>query len=185
MTNEPTDDEILAQSLLRPRAFGDLYQRHAPAVHAFLTRRAGSAAADDLLGDVFVTALEARVRFRPHTSGSALPWLYGISANLVREHLRRRRPDALIDTDVGVDWHAVDERIDAHAQRDQLRRALAALSPAEREAFLLTAWEGLSTVEAAQALDTTATVVRARLSRARQRARAVLASAPTTSTTSR
>ncbi|WP_328291345.1 sigma-70 family RNA polymerase sigma factor [Kineococcus sp. NBC_00420] len=181
MTNEPTDDELLAQSLLRPHAFGDLYQRHAAAVFDFIARRAGSAAADDLLGDVFVAALEARVRYRPHKSGSALPWLYGISANLVREHLRRRRPNALIDTDVGVDWHAVDDRIDAHAQRDQLRRALTALSAAEREAFLLTAWEGLSTTEAAQALDTTAAVVRTRLSRARQRARAVLATASATS----
>ncbi|WP_432519226.1 RNA polymerase sigma factor [Kineococcus sp. SYSU DK006] len=184
MDEPAADDELLARSLLRPQTFGELYERHATAVFRFIARRAGPSAAEDLLGDVFVAALEARVRYRPHSSGSALPWLYGISGNVVRAHLRRRRPDALVDTDVGVDWHAVDERLDARAQRDRLRQALEALSPAEREAFLLVAWEGLSATEAAAALGVAPTVVRTRLSRARQRARTVLTTASTASTPS-
>ncbi|HEX8495926.1 MAG TPA: sigma-70 family RNA polymerase sigma factor [Actinomycetales bacterium] len=178
MTNEMTDDELLARSLLRPQVLGGLYERHAGSVFRFLARRAGPAAAEDLVGDVFVAALEARVRYKPHVSGSALPWLYGISGNVVRAHLRRQRPSALIDTDVGVDWHAVDDQIDARSQRDQLRRALASMSPVERETFLLVAWEGLTPVEAAQALGVAPTVVRTRLARARQRARTVLSIAP-------
>ncbi|WP_167582661.1 RNA polymerase sigma factor [Kineococcus rubinsiae] len=177
MTNESTDGELLARSLLRPEALGELYERHAAAVFRFIARRAGPVAAEDLLGDVFVAALEARERYRPHKSGSALPWLYGISGNIVRAHLRKQRPSAVIDTDVGVDWHAVDERVDARAQRDQLRQALASLSPAEREAFLLVAWERLSVTEAAQALGVASTVVRTRLFRARQRAQTFLATA--------
>lgn len=175
---ESTDDELLARSLLRPQMLGLLYERHAASVFRFIARRAGAAAAEDLVGDVFVAALEARVRYRPHESGSALPWLYGISGNVVRAHLRKQRPSAVVDTDLGVDWHAVDDRLDARATRDQLRRALASLSPAEREAFLLVAWEGLSASEAAQALGVTPTVVRTRLTRARQRARTVLNVAP-------
>jgi len=175
---EPTDDELLARSLLRPQALGDLYGRHAASVFRYIARRAGSAAAEDLVGDVFVAALESRVRYRPHESGSALPWLYGISGNVVRAHLRRQRPSATVDTDVGVDWHAVDDRVDAQAARDQLRRALAALTATEREAFLLVAWEGLSPAEAAEALGVTSTVVRTRVTRARRRARTVLGVAP-------
>lgn len=177
-TNESTDDELLARSLLRPQVLGLLYERHAASVFRFIARRAGPSAAEDLVGDVFVAALEARVRYRPHQSESALPWLYGISGNVVRAHLRKQRPSALVDADVGVDWHAVDDRLDARATRDQLRRALASLSPAEREAFLLVAWEGLSTAEAAQALGVTPTVVRTRLTRARQRARTALITTP-------
>lgn len=177
-TNESTDDELLARSLLRPQVLGLLYERHAASVFRFIARRAGPAAAEDLVGDVFVAALEARVRYRPHESESALPWLYGISGNVVRAHLRKLRPSAVVDVDVGVDWHAVDDRLDARATRDQLRRALASLSPAEREAFLLVAWEGLSTAEAAQALGVTPTVVRTRLTRARQRARTALITTP-------
>ena len=150
---------------------GCLYERHAASVFRFIARRAGPSAAEDLVGDVFVAALEARVRYRPHASESALPWLYGISGNVVRAYLRKQRPSAVADADVGVDWNAVDDRLDAHAARDQLRRALESLSPAEREAFLLVAWEGLTTAEAAQALGVSQTVVRTRLTRARQRAR--------------
>jgi len=177
-TNEPTDDELLVRSRLRPEVLGLLYERHAAAVFRFLARRAGPGAAEDLLGDVFVAAIEARVRYRSHESGSALPWLYGIGGNVVRAHLRRQRPNAMVDADVGVDWHAVDERLDARAMRDQLRRALVSLTPTEREAFLLVAWEGLSAAEAGEVLGVTPTVVRTRLTRARQRARAVLATAP-------
>jgi RNA polymerase sigma-70 factor (ECF subfamily) len=177
-TSEPTDDDLLARSGSRPEVLGSLYERHASAVFRFLARRVGPSAAEDLVGDVFVAALEARLRYRPHVSGSALPWLYGISGNVARAHLRRQRPNSLVDTDVGVDWNAVDERLDAQAARDELRRALAALTPSEREAFLLVAWEGLSAVEAGQALGVTPTVVRTRLSRARERARTVLRAAP-------
>lgn len=173
-TDESTDDQLLARSLLRPEVLGTLYERHAASVFRFIARRAGPSAAEDLVGDVFVAALEARVRYRPHASESALPWLYGISGNVVRAHLRKQRPNAVVDADVGVDWNAVDDRLDAHAARDQLRRALASLSPAEREAFLLVAWEGLTTAEAAQALSVSQTVVRTRLTRARQRARTAL-----------
>jgi len=178
MTDEPSDDDLLARSLARPAVLGELYERHAPAVFAFVARRAGPPAAEDLLGEVFVEALEARVRYRPHRSGSALPWLYGIAANVVRAHLRARRPSAVVDLDVGVDWHAVDDRLDALTHRDRLREALAALSPAEREVFLLVAWEGLTSAEAAHALGVAPGVARTRLSRARQRARTALTSCP-------
>ena len=174
VTDETTDDELLARSVLCPKTMGQLYERHASAVFRFIARRAGPGAAEDLVGDVFVAALEARVRYRRHATGSALPWLYGISANVVRAHLRRQRPSAVIDVEVGMDWHAVDDRLDARAQRDQLRQALGSLSPAEREAFLLVAWEGLSVSEAALALGVAPPDDRTRLLRARRRAQTVL-----------
>lgn len=175
--NEPSDDELLARSRLRPEVLGLLYERHAPAVFRFLARRAGPAAAEDLLGDVFVAAVDARTRYRPHPSGSALPWLYGIGANVVRAHLRRRISGSMVDAEAGVDWDAVDDRLDARAAREQLRVALARLTSAEREAFLLVAWEGLSVTEAAEVIGATPTAVRARVSRARRRARGVVSPA--------
>lgn len=176
--NEPTDDELLARSRARPEILGLLYERHATAVFRFLARRVGPGAAEDLLGDVFVAAIEARERFRPHHSGSALPWLYGIGGNIVRAHLRRQRPSVMLDADVGVDWQAVDERLDARSARDSLRLALASLTPSEREAFLLVAWEGLNSTEAAEVLGVTSTAVRTRVARARHRAQAVLNTTP-------
>ncbi|MGI8879303.1 MAG: sigma factor [Jatrophihabitans sp.] len=74
MTNDDrTDAELLAGLRLQPDLVAVLYERHAPAVFRFLTRRAGFSAAEDLLSEVFVAALEARKRVVAHASGSALP----------------------------------------------------------------------------------------------------------------
>ena len=153
----------------------DLFDRHAGDVARFLARRAGSDAAADLLGDVFVAALSGRGRWQPHPSGSELPWLYGIARNVVREHLRRRRPLALLD-DEGVDWDAVDDRVDAAGQRGRLRAALDGLGPVDRELLLLVAWEDLGPAEAGAVLGLSPTAARTRLHRARTRAQASLAS---------
>lgn len=173
-TDEASDDVILAKSRVDPEIFGVLYERHAVAIYRYLARRVGPEPADDLLGDVFVAALEARRRFRSHASGSALPWLYGIAGNHVKVHLRSRRPDALIDPGSGVDWHAVDARLDAQGLRQPLREMLAGLTPTEREVLLLSAWEQLEPSEIALVLGISAPAARTRLSRARQRARTAL-----------
>jgi RNA polymerase sigma-70 factor (ECF subfamily) len=170
-----SDADVLSQARVRPELMGVLYERHARAVHRYLSRRSGTAAADDLLGEVFVAAVEARLRVTPHASGSALPWLYGIAGNVVRTHLRRR--DGHAGTDPGFDWDAVDERLDATARRQELRQALGCLTDAERELLLLVAWEGLTPSEAGEVLGLTAVAARSRLHRARARAQQALDSA--------
>lgn len=169
------DNELLRQSVTRPDLLGVLYERHAAAVFRHLARRVGATPAEDLLGEVFVIALEARLRFRPHESGSALPWLYGIAANVVRAHRRRAAPTCRgTDAEI-VDWDAVDARLDASARRGALRAALAVLKDEDRELLLLVAWEGLASAEAAESLGITAIAARSRLHRARARAQAALA----------
>jgi RNA polymerase sigma-70 factor (ECF subfamily) len=169
-----SDADVLSQARVRPDLMGVVYERHARSVHRYLSRRVGTAAADDLLGDVFVAAVEARQRVQPHPSGSALPWLYGIAGNLVRSSLRRSSTQAAPIAVPGFDWDAVDDRLDATARRHELRTALASLTEAERELLLLVAWEGLSPAEAGEALGLTAVAARSRLHRARTRAQAAL-----------
>ena len=151
---------------------GELFERHAQAVSRYLARRVGTQDAADLLGDVFVAALAGRARWRPHESGSALPWLYGIAGNVVRSHLRSRPKSRLatVDLDAAVDWDAVDDRLDAVSQRGQLRSALGSLSPSDRQLLLLVAWEGLSPAEAGESLGISPAAARTRLHRARARA---------------
>ena len=170
--NNLSDADVLSHARVRPELMGVVYERHARAVHRYLSRRVGAHAADDLLGDVFVAAVEARLRVQPHPSGSALPWLYGIAGNVVRSSLRRREPHH--PEHQSFDWDAVDERLDAAARRTDLRKALAALTEAERELLLLVAWEGLTPAEAGEALGLTAVAARSRLHRARTRAQAAL-----------
>jgi RNA polymerase sigma factor (sigma-70 family) len=168
------DSDLLALSRTRPDALGVLYERHAVAIHRYLARRAGTAAAEDLLGEVFVAAMTARMRVVPHASGSALPWLYGIAGNVLRTHLRRRTARVPAGDAGAMDWDAVDARIDAGARRQELRAALSELTDGERELLLLVAWEGLTPSEAAEALGLTPVAARSRLHRARTRAQAAL-----------
>ena len=67
---ELSDTDLLVLSRTRPEMLGVIYERHAPAVYRYLGRRVGVRAAEDLLGEVFVAAVGARLRVRPHESGS-------------------------------------------------------------------------------------------------------------------
>jgi RNA polymerase sigma-70 factor (ECF subfamily) len=168
--HERSDRQLLAGLPEEPELIGVLYERHAPAVFRFLSRRAGSAAAEDLLSEVFVAALQARGRVVAHDSGSALPWLYGIAGNVLRRHLRNTRAGGGVAHDAGMDWDAVEARLDAQARRGELRAALSVLSPAERDLLLLVAWEELSPAEAARVVGISQVAARSRLHRARMRA---------------
>jgi RNA polymerase sigma-70 factor (ECF subfamily) len=172
--DEPSDADLLAKARTSPEVLGVVYERHASAVFRFLARRVGPAPAEDLLSEVFTAAVGARLRARPHESGSALPWLYGIAGNVVRSYLRRSRPRILADDVAWVDWEAVDARLDASARRTELRVALAALTESEREVLLLVAWDGLTPAEAAEVLGLTPVAARSRLHRARARAQSAL-----------
>lgn len=174
MSIEPSDTELLLRSRTSVEAFGVIYERHTDAVFRYLSRRVGTDVAEDLLGDVFAAAVTARLRAAPHASGSALPWLYGIAKNVLRTHLRGRVAPSNASAEYAMDWDAVDARVDASEQREGLRVALEALSPAERDVLLLVAWEQLTVSEAAEALDITAVAARSRLHRARARAAAAL-----------
>lgn len=173
MEAPPTDTDLLARARTHPDVIGLLYERHARAVHRFLSRRVGGAA-DDLLSEVFVAAVEARLRVQPHPSGSALPWLYGIAGNIVRTHLRRRPTPWVGDRVDDIDWEAVDDRVDATARRHELRAALGTLSADDRQLVLLVAWDELSPTDAAAVLGISAVAARSRLHRARTRAQAAL-----------
>jgi RNA polymerase sigma factor (sigma-70 family) len=164
-----SDSELLAGLPRQPELMGVLYERHAAAVFRYLARRAGPPAAEDLLSEVFVAALSASARVQAHDSGSALPWLYGIALNVLRRHFRQQ-PAQGMARDLGMDWDAVDERLDAWAERGRLRAALEGLSESDRELLLLVAWEGLTHAEAAVALGISQVAARSRLHRARRRA---------------
>jgi RNA polymerase sigma-70 factor (ECF subfamily) len=102
------------------------------------------------------------------TKDDPLPWLYATARNLVlAERRRRRTAGGLGEVEApAVEPVSLDPEID---------RALRALSPADREALLLVAWEDLTPTQAAHALGITATAFRVRLLRARRRLQAQLA----------
>ena len=83
----PSDAEVIGRSLGEPEAFGLIYDRHAATVLRFLGRRAGAKVAEGLVGELFRIAFERRKTFEA-SRATALPWLYGIGANLLLKQLR-------------------------------------------------------------------------------------------------
>ncbi|MBL7501311.1 sigma-70 family RNA polymerase sigma factor [Frankia sp. CNm7] len=175
----PTDAQVVARSVGAPADFAALFDRHAPAIHRYLARRAGPQVADDLVASTFLVAFERRASY-DGARADARPWLYGIASNLLgrfhRDEERRLRAYAR----AGVDGLAEDgieralERADAQASKRAVAAAVAELSPEDRDVLLLFAWAALSYAEIAEAVGIPLGTVRSRLNRARRRLRAAL-----------
>ncbi|WP_327288886.1 RNA polymerase sigma factor [Streptomyces sp. NBC_01198] len=176
------DAQLIVRSRARPEVFAGLYDRHAPGLHRYVTRRLGRDLADDVVGETFLIAFRGREDYdisRPQ----ARPWLYGIAANLISRHrrseLRAYRALARSGADpvaltYATDPDAVDGRLVAQAAGAALAAALRALSDGDRHVLLLVAWEDFSYAEVADALGIPIGTVRSRLNRARRKMRSAL-----------
>ena len=168
----PSDRDVIASSFERPECFEAVFERHATAIYRYLRRRGGSALAEELTAETFARAFRTRRRF-DRRGESALPWLYGIAANLLRMH-RRAEERRLRAYARAAEWSLEqppsadsDHRLDAAALRPALAAALVELPHAQREVLLLHAWADLSHEEIAVALSISPGTVRSRLHRAR------------------
>lgn len=174
------DAAVIAASCHDPERFAVLFDRHAPHIHRYLTRRTGAQAADDLLAETFLTAFSKRWRYDLAYS-NARPWLYGIATNMVaqfrREEVRQFR--LLQAAGLEPDQPDFSERsvaaVTVGALRAELASALALVPAADRDVLLLVAWEDLTYDEVARALAIPVGTVRSRLHRARTRLRELLA----------
>ncbi len=176
---EPDDAAIILRSQQRPEEFATLFDRHAPHIHRYLTRRLGDQMADDLVAETFLTAFRRRATFQPGPHG-ARPWLYGIATLLVAQH-RRDEARALrlwraVPPERDTFCHAeqVAGDVTAGALRGALTSALDALSDGDRDVFLLIAQEELTYEQVAAALEIPVGTVRSRMHRARSVLKAAL-----------
>ena len=60
-----TDAQIIATSESDPSRFGEIFDRHFPAIHRYVNRRVGRELADDLASETFSIAFRNRERFDP------------------------------------------------------------------------------------------------------------------------
>jgi RNA polymerase sigma-70 factor (ECF subfamily) len=149
-----TDAELIDWSLAGDaEAFVEVVRRHEAAIGSYLTRRAGTEVAKDLLSEVWLAAFGSRGTY-DRSFPEARPWLFGVARNTLRRHWRSLPVEAsLPDMDgqeAGWDpWPGVDERMNSAAA---LRNAVKGLRPAEREVLTLVVWEDLSVADAARTL---------------------------------
>jgi RNA polymerase sigma-70 factor (ECF subfamily) len=181
-------------SMERRVRFEILYGKHAPAVKAYVLRRAAPAVADDLVAEVFMVCWRRFDEIPAHP----LPWLLGVARRVLSTYRRGERRGAALrqrladnaDAPGVVGWGggAPTSTTTGGGVRSQrspgegtplpassgegggaLHEALAQLSESDRELLLLIAWEGLSPAQAAAAMDVSPATVRVRLHRARRR----------------
>ena len=156
-------------------ALGALYDRFQRDVYRYVARLA-STDAEDFVQMTFLEAYRSAPRFRGEAAVKT--WLFGIAANLVRNHHRgtqrkQRAHDSLQvmprrpPTDPG-------DAITREQQRQWLARAIETLTPALREAYVLCVIEEVPGKEAAQALGVREASLYRRLTDARNALRAAI-----------
>lgn len=151
--------------------FTRLWDAYAGRVFAYASRHVDHHAAQEVVSETFLVAWR-RLSDVPEP---ALPWLLVVARNTVANHRRTdRRRDALADKmgrleQLTVSAPGADITV---ADRGEVLAVLAALTPTEREALLLTAWDGLNATEAARVVGCSVPAMHVRLFRARRRLRA-------------
>lgn len=159
------------------RAFGEIFDLHQRRLYLAALRVADTATdAEDLVAASFLELWRRRDSVRI-VDGSVLPWmlvtLNNLGRNAARATRRHRRFLTALPHSTAEDV-ALDRVEELHAERDAMR-LLQSLPSTDAAILALTAFEGLSATEAAVALGISAESARARLSRARRRARLHLA----------
>jgi RNA polymerase sigma factor (sigma-70 family) len=154
-----------------PLAMAEVFDLTAPELLSFARRFAGgAAAAEDLVQQTFVRAIERAEQFDP--ARRLLPWLMAILANEARMERRRAEPDP-----ARVAARAAEEP-PHEAVRGETRRAvdaaLAALPAEQREVITLRHLHGLPPRRIAAALSIPVATVKTRLKRGTQRLAASL-----------
>ena len=160
-------------------AFEALYRQHATRLYNLASRMTGAKGeADDLLQDIFLLAYRKIASFRGESSLGT--WLYRLAMNHCLDVLRNRQ------TRMGQQTDSLDEPeaapvaspvpVLSAVSRIDLERAIAALPPACRAAFLLHDVEGFGHQEVGTMLGVSEGTSKSQVHKARMRIRAYLAS---------
>lgn len=174
-----SDADLVSRSRHDPTAFGELYRRHAAAIHRYHQRcTRDPEAAHDLTAETFAQAWLARTRFRDEAGGSAAPWLYGIARNVLLMSVRRRRIERTGLKRLGLlgDPGAVGNvaHLPDESWLAELEAALDELPEAQRQAVQLRFGDDLAYEQVAVVLDTSPQAARVRVHRALSTLRARL-----------
>lgn len=155
----------MAGAIDREARFGRMCEAHTAAVLAYALRRTSREDAADVVAETFFVAWR---RLDDVDERSALPWLYAVARRVLLSQQRATRRQQAIAERVAA---GLPEASETAFGSPRVLEALAALSEAEREVLMLTAWEELSSTDAARVLGCSATAYRIRLHRARKRLR--------------
>lgn len=182
MATKPDDhpDEQMLLAALRQRdaqAFTTLFELYSDKIYRLsLSLLKDETAAEGVVQDAFLRLIERLDQFEGRSSLGT--WLYRVAYNLSVDRLRQRKPDVVLEDEVGdgrlplpihvIDWTQWPEQMLTDAEVSaELDKAIAALPEKFRVVFVLREVEGLSTEETAQITGLTLSATKVRLHRAR------------------
>lgn len=180
MTEPLTETEIAPELLAavlqdEPAAFDAWYRAEHPTVYRLCFGLLTEAAeAEDATQDAMLHLHDKLRHFDVHRPYG--PWRNTVVLNLCRDRLRRmatRRAAESVEP-LPTRLPRPDEVAHARELAEMLRSALSALTPREREAFVLRDLSGGTTAATAEALGVTEATVRSLLTLARRRLRRLL-----------
>ncbi|TDO93669.1 RNA polymerase sigma-70 factor (ECF subfamily) [Enemella evansiae] len=152
--------------------FRGVYASFAGRVYAFARRHSDPETAEQVVSDTFLAAW----RRWDELPEPLLPWLLITARNCLETHWRgeRRRRELVDEAAFQLLAQSSAGPESEVLAREEMRAALRSLSPRDREALLLVAWDGLTQPQAAQVLGISRNAFAARISRARRRLEAAL-----------
>lgn len=174
-------DESLVAAHLRgdPAAFRELVRRYGDGVLGYLFRMTGNRdQAEDLFQETFQRVHE---KARSYRGGSFKSWLYTIATRVTIDTARRRKRLTILslsrDTDCADDPAPLEalvandapdpaEKAVKEEQKEQVRRAIAALPVGQRAALVLAYYQQLTYPQVAEALGCSVGSVKTQMSRA-------------------
>ena len=169
---EPPTDQVSRRAQMDA-----LFTSHAAEVYAFALRRTSRAAAQDAVSETFLVAW----RRLDSVPDSPKPWLLGVARRVLANQRRSDGRQIALRTRIGspqsgVTGQAATQEVEPAATHGDgaVLAALAELTPAERDAITLIAWDGLNAEEAAIVLGCSRAAFYVRVHRARRRLAAAL-----------
>ena len=159
-------------------AFEELYRQHARRLFSLVMRMVGSAEdAEDLVQEVFLQAHRKLAGFRGESTLGT--WLYRLTMNHCLDHLRGRqakmsRATGSLDDEDAIEPVAPAPMVPQAISRLDLERAIDALPPGSRAAFLLHDVEGFEHREIADILGISEGTSKSQVHKARLKLRTLL-----------
>ena len=130
-------------------AFEEIYARYAKKIYGFLVRRLGQP--DDcaeLFQETFLRLHRGRSSYKPEMPFKT--WLYTIANNLVRDSLRMKRRSSTVHATEATENHASCATPDGSYKLQSFKEAFASLTDDQKEAIVLSRFEGLKYEEISQ-----------------------------------
>ncbi|PKQ07551.1 MAG: RNA polymerase sigma-70 factor [Alphaproteobacteria bacterium HGW-Alphaproteobacteria-11] len=153
-----------------------LMERHLPRMVALARRMLGNQAdAEDVAQEVFLRVWTHAERWQPGRAQFGT-WLHRVATNLCLDRLRKRRPENIDDIpEPASSDPRPDENLERRELAERVEAALQALPERQRTAVVLSHYQGLTNIEAAEILEISVEAVESLLGRARRQLRVTLA----------